>query len=91
MENKKKKALPLIKSNKELHSLGRQYLPKVYNHSGYIDILRTKKTILKNSMTGKNILAFVPMDTLDYYIDIDNRDDFEKAKSIVLKNFYKKK
>ena len=41
-------------------------------------------------MTGKNILAFVPMDTLDYYIDIDNRDDFEKAKSIVLKHFYKK-
>ena len=41
-------------------------------------------------MTGKNILAFVPMDTLDYYIDIDNRDDFEKAKSIVLKIFIKK-
>ena len=87
---KNKKALPLIKSNKELHSIGRQYLPKVYNHSGYIDILRTRKTILKNSMTGKNILAFVPKDVLDYYIDIDKKNDFEKAKSIFFKNFIKK-
>ena len=87
---KNKKALPLIKSNKELHSIGRQYLPQVYNHSGYIDIIRTRKTILKNSMTGKNILAFVPKDVLDYYIDIDKKNDFEKAKSIFFKNFIKK-
>ena len=79
---KNKNALPLIKSSRELHSMGRQYLPKVYNHSGYIDILRTKKTILKNSMTGKKILAFIPKDTLDYYIDIDNEKDLKKAKLI---------
>ena len=88
---KNKKAIPLIKSNKELHSMGRQYLPQVYNHSGYIDILRTRKTILKNSMTGNNILAFIPSDTLDYYIDIDKKDDFEKAKKIFFKNFNKTK
>lgn len=85
-----KNALPLIKSNKEMHSLGRQSLPKIYNHSGYIDILRTKKTILKNNMTGKKILPFIPKKVFDYYIDIDNKNDFEKAKLIFHKNFYKK-
>jgi CMP-N,N'-diacetyllegionaminic acid synthase len=90
---KNNKAKPLLKSNskKELHSMGRQYLPQVYNHSGYIDIIRTRKTVLKNSMTGKNILAFIPKHTLDYYIDIDKEHDFKKAKSIFFKNFNKKK
>ena len=45
---KNNRAIPIIKAKKEYHSMGRQYVPKAYEHASYIDIIRPKKTIYKN-------------------------------------------
>ena len=86
----KKIASLFIKSKREMHSMGRQFLPKTYYHIGYIDILRTRKTILKNTMTGNKVYPFLPIGIEDYYIDIDNKKDFDIAKKIKFndKNIY---
>lgn len=83
-------AVPFVKSKKEMHSMGRQFLPKTYDHIGYIDILRPNKTILKKTMTGNKVYPFLPSKIDDYYIDIDNKKDFEIAKKIKFndKNIY---
>lgn len=69
--------------NKEFHSMGKQELPKTYNHIGIIDIMRPKKTIDKNSMVGKKTFFFLITDNKNY-IDIDKRIDYEKAKKLKL-------
>ena len=86
----KKIAKPFVKSKKEMHSMGRQFLPKTYDHIGYIDILRPEKTILKKTMTGNKVYPFLPKRIEDYYVDIDNKKDFEIEKKIKFydKNIY---
>ena len=69
-------AKPLIKSKKELHSFGRQFLPKIYMHVGYIDIIRPEKTITKNSMVGNKIF-FYEINQKEKYIDIDTKEDLQ--------------
>ena len=66
---------------KEFHSMGRQELPKTYNHIGTIDILRPKRTIDKNSMVGNKTFCFL-LKNLNNYVDIDKKIDFETAKKI---------
>ena len=69
-------AIPLIKTKKELHSAGRQFLPEIYMHAGYVDILRPKKTILKKSMVGKKVY-FYEINKKEKYIDIDTKEDLK--------------
>ena len=71
---KKNSAVPVISSKKELHSVGRQYLPKTFQHSGYIDILRIRDTIEKKSMVGKKIFFYFIKDK-KASIDIDSKKD----------------
>jgi CMP-N,N'-diacetyllegionaminic acid synthase len=65
----------LVKSNKNYHSMGRQFIPKTFCHVGYIDILRPEKTILKNSMIGKKTFFFELNKDKEYYLDIDTKKD----------------
>ena len=75
-------AKPLFYNDKkEFHSMGRQELPKTYDHIGTIDIMRPKRTIDKNSMVGNKTFFFLLTD-LKKYIDIDKKVDFETAKKI---------
>tara|TARA_A100000164_G_C21940961_1_gene790668 strand:- start:4663 stop:5394 length:732 start_codon:yes stop_codon:yes gene_type:complete len=81
----KSTAVPFVKSKKELHSMARQTLPKIYRHIGYIDIVRPSKTIEKNSMVG-NKVYFYNFNPEKYYSeDIDTNKDL-----FVSKKFKKK-
>ena len=71
-----KLAIPLIETKKELNSAGRQFLPEIYMHTGYVDILRPKKTILKKSMVGKKVF-FNEINKKEKYIDIDTKEDLK--------------
>jgi N-acylneuraminate cytidylyltransferase len=77
-----KKAIPVLKNKKkELHSASRQSLKSSYDHIGYVDILRVKKTIYKNSMVGKNVYPFLlNVAQLKKYIDIDTKYDLRMAR-----------
>ena len=77
-----KKAIPVLKNKKkELHSASRQSLKSSYDHIGYVDILRVKKTIYKNSMVGKNVYPFLlNVAQLKKYIDIDTKYDLRIAR-----------
>ena len=77
-------AKPLIKSKNEFHSKGRQFIEQTYNHVGYVDIIRPKDTIEKNSMTGKKIFFF-ELDDSEYSIDIDVKKDLAKTFSFLNK------
>lgn len=77
-----KKAIPVLKNKKkELHSASRQSLKSSYDHIGYVDILRVKKTIYKNSMVGKNVYPLLlNVAQLKKYIDIDTKYDLRIAR-----------
>ncbi|WP_435151269.1 acylneuraminate cytidylyltransferase family protein [Candidatus Pelagibacter bacterium nBUS_44] len=77
---KNKFCVPLMKNKIEKHSLSRQSLQKTYDHISYVDILYIKKTILKNSMTGKKVYPFIlDDDKLKYFVDIDDKNDLNSA------------
>ena len=83
---KKNTCKPLLKNKLEKHSLSRQSLTKTYDHISYIDILNVRKTIQKNSMTGKKVFPFVlNTNHLKYFIDIDDKNDLKSAKIILEK------
>ena len=71
----KNSAEPFVNTQKELHSLGRQFIKQTFNHVGYVDIIRPEQSIEKNSMTGKKIFFF-ELDSDEYSIDIDEKKDF---------------
>lgn len=73
---KKDFAIPILKT-KNKHSMGRQFLPKSYDHNGYIDIVRVNKTIKKNSMTGRKVYLFELNKSKEYCIDIDTISDMK--------------
>ena len=75
----KDRAIPILKS-KNKHSMGRQFLPKSYDHNGYVDIMRVKNTIKKNSMTGKKVYLFELDNKKEYCIDIDTISDMKISK-----------
>lgn len=79
------KLVPLFNKNpkSEAHSIARQNLPQTYDHIGYIDIVRVKKTIYKNSMIGNFVKPFIlEQKNLEKYIDIDSRNDWIVAKKL---------
>ena len=78
---RKNKLYNPITLNKELHSLPKEKLRNTYEQNNCIDILRTKSTIKKNSMTGRKILGFV----MNHNFDIDNPQDLNFAKKNVSK------
>lgn len=55
----------------------RQKLPKVYWHTGSLDIIRTTCILEKKSVTGKKILSHIMPE--DLAVDIDYMEDFIKA------------
>tara|TARA_B100000925_G_C21963042_1_gene454268 strand:- start:512 stop:1267 length:756 start_codon:yes stop_codon:yes gene_type:complete len=65
---------PLIDDEvKELHSLPRQDLPRVFWQNGYIDIIKPETVMKENSMVGKNCFGLITSDEvidLDYLTDI---------------------
>jgi N-acylneuraminate cytidylyltransferase len=76
----------LIKRYPEAHSTSRHKLPKTLAHISIIDILRPKKTILKNSICGNSVIPFIYFKKDLYnFVDIDKKDDLKKFKLIVKK------
>jgi CMP-N,N'-diacetyllegionaminic acid synthase len=63
------KPLLSVPGVKEPHSMARQMLPQVYWQNGYVDIVRPRTVLGKNSMTGDALLPFIVTDRifeLDY-------------------------
>jgi N-acylneuraminate cytidylyltransferase len=67
-----------ITRNTEQHSLPGQKLKTTYIQANCIDILNVKKTINKNSMTGKKIYGY----EINHNYDIDDIQDFKRLKKI---------
>lgn len=66
---------PITKGTEE-HSMPGQKLKKTYIQANCIDILNVKRTIDKNSMTGKKIYGY----EIDHNYDIDDIQDFKRLK-----------
>ena len=76
-------ASPLFKgkkNGKEIHSLGRQYLPKTFKHVGYVDIINPNLTLKQNSMSGKKVFFFEIDEKREKFIDLDTKDDLKRLK-----------
>ena len=71
---------PITKNN-EQHSLPGQKLNKSYIQINCIDVLLVKKTILKNSMTGKKIYGF----EMKHNFDIDEFEDIKNINKLFVK------
>ena len=69
-----------VKGIKEPYNAPRQILPPVYWQTGHIDVIRPA-TILKGSMSGKNIYPFII--DLSYTVDLDNLLDWERCEHII--------
>jgi CMP-N-acetylneuraminic acid synthetase len=65
-----------ITKNTEQHSSPGQKLKITYIQANCIDILNVKKTINKNSMTGKKIYGY----EINHNFDIDDIQDFKRLK-----------
>ncbi len=79
-------ASPLFKvkkNGKEIHSLGRQYLPKTFKHVGYLDIINPNLTLKQNSMSGKKVYFFEIDEKEEKFIDLDTKDDLKRLKIIL--------
>jgi len=62
----------------DCQSLPRQQLPKVYWQNGYVDVIRPRAILEKNSMWGECVLPFIVEETLfelDYPEDIPAIED----------------
>tara|TARA_B100001964_G_C14229002_1_gene599095 strand:- start:1573 stop:2277 length:705 start_codon:yes stop_codon:yes gene_type:complete len=82
----KNTAKPLFKlkiNGKEIHSLGRQFLPKTYKHVGYVDIIRPKLTLKSNSMIGKKVYFFKIDEKKEKFIDLDTKEDLRLLKKLL--------
>lgn len=65
------------------HDLPRQLFPKVYIHTGSMDILRPR-TVLEHKSTSGKKLAFFHADP-EQYVNIDHPADFELAEFLMNK------
>ncbi len=70
-----------LKNIKEPYNQPRQILPKVYWHTGTLDVIRSSCIINKKSMSGDKILSYIMAEELA--VDIDNIEDFKKAEAII--------
>ena len=83
---KKNLAEPLFKDivkGKEIHSLGRQFLPITYKHLGYVDIIKPDLTLKFNSMIGKKVYFFEIDEKTEKFIDLDTKEDLRKLKNLL--------
>ena len=55
----------------------RQLLPRVFYHTGQIDVIKSSQVLENNSLTGKKIYGYETINR--YNIDIDSLDDFVDA------------
>lgn len=65
----------------EAFNMPRQVLPKVWRHSGYVDVIRTETITEMNSMSGGKILPFEFESWRD--VDIDTPKELEMAEQII--------
>lgn len=63
---------------KEMHSLGRQFLPKTYKHVGYVDIIKPELTLKYNSMIGNKVFFFEIDEKKEKFIDLDTKEDLKR-------------
>lgn len=68
--------------HKEPFNMPRQILPKVWRHSGYVDIIRATTVLEKNSMSGTKILPLFFEEWRD--VDIDSLKELQYAEYIIL-------
>ena len=66
---------PITKNNQS-HSFPKEKLKTTYIQSNCVDILNTKKTVLKNSITGKKILGY----EINHFFDVDDILDLIKIR-----------
>ena len=70
----------LVINGQEAFNVGRQLLPEVFVHDGFVDILRPKCVTEFRSMTGNRVMPF----RLDVKsIDIDTEEDFRDAENVI--------
>ena len=76
---------PLLKHKqyKEPYNRSRQYLPKVFAQTGYVDIIRYDTIIKMNSLTGKKIISYIVPEYT--YVDIDDKLSFQTAEIYINK------
>jgi N-acylneuraminate cytidylyltransferase len=73
---------PLVQTEyAEPYNMPRQALPEVFWQTGYVDAARAETILVKNSMTGVNILPLV-IDPSEW-IDIDSPDDWRRAERLL--------
>lgn len=65
----------------EPYNLPRQALPEVFWQTGYVDAAWSDTILVKNSMTGENILPMI-MEPHEW-IDIDTPDDWRRAERLI--------
>ena len=83
---KKFVAKPLFNTyikGKEIHSLGRQYLPTTYKHIGYLDIINPELTIKNKSMVGKKVYFFEIDEKKEKFIDLDTNEDLKILNKLI--------
>ncbi len=77
----KKEYPELFEQYPEPYNLPRQLLPKIWRHSGYVDVIRPEVIVEKNSMSGSRMLPFKFEKWRD--VDIDCLDDLLRAEIII--------
>jgi N-acylneuraminate cytidylyltransferase len=62
------------------HSMPRQMLPAVYWQNGYVDIVRPRAILEKNSMTGDVVLPFIVTDRI---FELDYEDSIPELENVL--------
>jgi N-acylneuraminate cytidylyltransferase len=65
----------------EPYNLPRQALPEVFWQTGYVDAIRARTILEKESMTGDKILPLVI--SAEEWVDIDSKDDWRRAERLL--------
>jgi len=82
IENGLLKPLLAVPGVKEPHSMPRQMLPEVYWQNGYVDIVRARTVLEKNSMTGDTILPFI---VTDHIYELDYEESIPGVEAVLKK------
>lgn len=82
-ENSPMENLLEVEGIDESYNAPRQILPPIYWQTGHIDAIHTE-TIIKGSMSGKNIYPLI-IDT-SFKVDIDTQYDWNRAEQLTLQH-----
>lgn len=72
-----------LEGRPQAYNLPRQLLPKVYLHSGHLDVIRRETILEDKSMSGNYILPYEI--EADYAVDIDTPEHWQQAESYLAK------